>query len=178
MRVAWALVLTVGFLQPAGCRSRPAPAGFPAEYLEMLRSMAKEITRQCDAILESGDDCYAAGRGPPATSDVVVPLPDSPVIDAPNLKAMYAACDARESARFCTSRQIDRGAQLPPPCDKLVDDPNWPSFDPNGTPGDGTMIAVSPEGNCRQRRVGISIVEHTAGGNQMNLQASFTFDVR
>ena len=176
MRVALGLVLTVGFLQPAGCRSRPLPAGFPGEYLEMLQSMAQEITRQCDAILESGDDCYAAGRGAPATAEVVVPLPDSPVIDAPDLKALYAACDARDSARFCTTRQIDHGAQLPPPCDKLVDDPNWPSFDPQS--GDGTMIAVSPQGDCRQERVGISIVRHTARGNEMNLQASFTFDVR
>ncbi|MEA2698056.1 MAG: hypothetical protein QOI66_2327 [Myxococcales bacterium] len=176
MRAALCLVLTVGFLQPVGCRPRPVPAGFPAEYLEMLQSMAKEITEQCDAILKSDDDCYAAGRGPPASSDIVVPLPDSPVIDAPNLKAMYAACDARDSARFCTSRQIDYGAQLPPPCDKMVDDPNWPSFDPQSE--DGTMIAVSPQGNCQQRRVGISIVRHTPRGNEMNLQASFTFDAR
>ena len=176
MRVALGFVLTVGFLQPAGCRPRPVPAGFPAEYLEMLQSMAREITRQCDAILESGDDCYAAGRGAPAPEDVFVPLPDSPVVDAPDLKALYAACDARDSARFCTSRQIDYGAQLPPPCDRLVDDPNWPSFDPQS--GDGTMIAVSPRGDCRQKRVGVSIVRHTARGNAMNLQASFTFDVR
>ena len=43
MRVALGLVLTVGFLQPAGCRSRPLPAGFPGEYLEMLQSMAGRV---------------------------------------------------------------------------------------------------------------------------------------
>jgi hypothetical protein len=173
MRVAGWTVLALVLAQ-AGCRRRPLPAGFPGEYLEMLESMAREITKGCDAILETSDDCYAAGRRPPESLDIVVPLPDSPVIDAPDLKAMYAACDAKNSAHFCTSRQIDRGAQLPPPCDRMADDPNWPSFDPNA--GDGTMIAVSPDGDCRQRRVGVSIVRHTARGNAMNLQASFTFD--
>lgn len=165
------LIGIVTLLAQAGCKHRPLPDGFPRQYLDELEDIAADTAKRCDEILAL-PSCYDSLPTPPRPSENVVPLPDHPFGGSAQLHGMYASCSTRNPFRGCYSWSHYTGEEPPPSC-KMTFDPNWGYLPPGAF---GTIITVSTGGDCRERRVGTSIIRRTPKGNDLNLQAMFRLD--